>query len=94
MAQFTEKTAAMAALADLSKRLKISADDIAVISVHDADFPDMALGIPVSGEVAGQMIVSGWRIILSVADANYEYRASESQLRLRGFEGRNVLVEA
>ena len=81
------------ARADLAKRLGISEDEIKEKAVEEADFPDMALGAPVEGEMSGQMITSGWRITLDAGKGrSYEYRANQNQLRLRDYNGSNYKI--
>jgi len=58
----------------------------------EKDFPDMSLGAPVDGEMAAQMISSGWQIELSAGGKTYEYRADKYQLRLKGFNGTNYVI--
>ncbi len=78
------------ARADLAERLGVSEDEIKEEAIEEADFPDMALGAPVEGEMSGQMITSGWRIRLSAgASGSHEYRADQNQLRLYNFKGAN-----
>lgn len=77
---------------DLAKRLKIDAADVKERSVDDADFPDMALGAPESGEMSGQMITRGWRIQLEAQGHTYEYRADKNQVRAYKFKGKNYRV--
>lgn len=77
------------ARADLAKRLGLSEGEVREESVERAEFPDMALGAPVGGEMSGMMISPGWRIRLSAGNRSYEYRADERQLRLYDFKGRN-----
>jgi len=90
---FTKETAADRAKQDLAKRLGISGGDIKIQTVSDKDFPDMALGVPESGEMSGQMISSGWQIVLDAGGKDYEYRADKYQLRLRDFKGKNYVIE-
>jgi hypothetical protein len=81
------------AQADLAKRMGVSEDEINVGAVEEADFPDMALGAPVEGEMSGQMITSGWRITLEAGKGrSYEYRADQNQLRLRNYKGSNYKI--
>lgn len=81
------------ARSDLAKRLGVSEDEIKEEAVEEADFPDMALGAPVKGEMSGQMITSGWRIRLKAGERDgYEYRANENQLRLYNYKGSNHKV--
>ena len=89
---FTKESAVSAAKSDLAKRLKIGEGDISSGSVSDSDFPDMALGAPGKGEMAGQMISTGWTIKLNAGGKDYEYRADRDQLRLKNFEGKNHKV--
>ena len=78
------------ARADLAKRLGVSEDEIKEEAVEEADFPDMALGAPVKGEMSGQMITSGWRIRLRDGKGgSHEYRADQNQLRLYNHKGAN-----
>ena len=78
------------ARADLAERLGVSEDEITEEAVEEADFPDMALGAPVKGEMSGQMITSGWRIRLKAAKGgSHEYRADQNQLRLYNYKGGN-----
>ncbi|HEY6217599.1 MAG TPA: hypothetical protein VIW74_13110, partial [Pyrinomonadaceae bacterium] len=59
---------------------------------EDADFPDMALGAPESGEMSGQMITRGWRIQLEAQGQTYEYRADKNQVRAYKFKGKNYRI--
>jgi hypothetical protein len=78
------------ARADLAERLGVVEDEITEEAVEEADFPDMALGAPVKGEMSGQMISSGWRIRLrGPSGGSHEYRADQNQLRLYNYKGAN-----
>jgi len=90
---FTKDTAADRAKQDLANRLGIPDTDIKIQKVSDKDFPDMALGAPENGEMSGQMISSGWQIVLDAGGKDYEYRADKYQLRLRDFKGKNFVIE-
>jgi hypothetical protein len=74
---------------DLAQRLGVSDDEILEGSVEPAEFPNAALGAPVEGEMSAQVITPGWRIRLITNDKNFEYRATERQLRLFNFNGEN-----
>jgi len=78
---------------DLARRLKIDAGEIAERGVADKEFSDMSLGAPASGEMAAQMISSGWQIRLEAKGKPYEYRADKYQLRLHNFKGENYVIE-
>ena len=91
---FTKESAVERAKQDLAQRLGVSESEIES-SVTDAEFSDMALGAPADGEMAAQMITSGWRIELSVNGTNYEYRAQKyGELRLRDYNGTNYIIES
>lgn len=90
---FTKESAVERAKQDLAQRLGIAESEI-TDSATEAEFPDMVLGTPVGDEMAGMMISSGWRIDLSAGGEDYEYRADKYQLRLRGFNGTNYIIES
>lgn len=90
---FNKDSAVDAAREDLAKRLDISKDDIKLSSVSEKEFPDMSLGAPADDEMAAQMISNGWQIDLSANGGKYEYRADKYQLRLKDFNGSNVIVK-
>ena len=77
------------ARADLAARLGVAENEIQEEAVEEADFPDMALGAPLEGEMSGQMITPGVRIRLKASNRGYEYRANDRQLRLYNYKGRN-----
>ena len=89
----SKEEAVKRARADLAKRLGISENEIEEESVEQTDFPDMALGAPVKGEMSGQMMTSGWRIRLKAGSkGSGEYRANENQLRLHNYKGANYKI--
>ena len=92
--KFTRESAVERAKIDLAKRLSISEKDIAEKGVKEREFADMSLGAPENGEMAAQMIASGWEIDLSANGKKYEYRADKYQLRLHNFRGRNYVIES
>jgi len=77
---------------DLAQRLGISKDDVVRKSVEPVEFPDASLGAPLEDEMSAQVITPGWRITLKANDENYEYRATDRQLRLLNFNGENHRV--
>lgn len=91
---FTKESASKRAVKDLSARLGVTEKDIDVSSISESDFSDMSLGANVPGEMAAQMISSGWKIDLKAQGKKYEYRADKYQLRLVGFEGKNHVIES
>ena len=77
---------------DLAQRLGISKDDVVLKSVEPVEFPDSSLGSPLDDEMSAQVITPGWRITLKANDEDYEYRATDRQLRLLNFNGENHRV--
>ncbi len=90
---FNKESASAIAKQDLAKRLKISENDVEIVSVSDADFPDMTLGAASKGEMSAQMISSGWRITVKANSKNFEYRADKYQIRLYKFDGKNYVIK-
>jgi len=91
---FNKDSAVQRAKSDLAKRLGVNESEIKNDSVSETDFPNMSLGAPAEGEMAAQMISTGWKINLSADGKNYEYRADKYQLRLCGFKGTNHVIES
>jgi len=89
---FTREDAVDQARRDLAARLSLIEAEIKEVSVEDADFPDMALGAAVGGEMSGQMITSGWRIRLTADGKSFEYRANPNQIRLFNYKGSNYKI--
>lgn len=77
---------------DLAQRLRLNKTAITEAGVEQTDFPDASLGAPVADEMSAQVITPGWRIHLQAGGETYEYRATERQLRLVNFKGRNYRV--
>ena len=91
--KFTRESAVERAKSDLAERLGIDESDITENGVAERDFPDMSLGAPANGEMAAQMISSGWQIELSAEGKDYQYRADKYQLRLHNFNGENYVIK-
>ena len=89
---FTKEDAVERARKDLAARIGIKQEDIKPESVEETDFPDMALGAGVKGEMSGQMITPGWRIRLGANGNSFEYRANSQQIRLYDYRGVNYKV--
>ncbi|HEX6125837.1 MAG TPA: hypothetical protein VFZ23_10745 [Pyrinomonadaceae bacterium] len=90
---FTRESATERAKQDLAKRLDKDLGSIKELSVEKKDFPDMSLGAATDGEMAAQMISTGWEIKLGANEKTYEYRADKYHLRLVGFQGRNHVID-
>ncbi|MBK9163017.1 MAG: hypothetical protein IPM21_03760 [Acidobacteria bacterium] len=90
--KFDEKSAVERSKRDLAERLGVGENEISVKKVASTEFPDMSLGAPEDGEMAAQMIATGWKIGLASNGKDYEYRADKYQLRLKDFKGRNHVI--
>ena len=90
--RFTRESAVEAAKNDLAARLGIGSDEVDEKGISDREFPDMSLGAAADGEMAAQMIASGWVIRLGAKGRDYEYRGDKYQLRLHNFEGQNYVI--
>lgn len=91
---FTKETAVEKAKKDLAERLKIAESEIEIVSASEKEFSDMSLGAPAADEMSAQMISSGWSINLSAKGKKFDYRADKYQLRLRGYNGTNHIIES
>ncbi len=65
-----------AAVADLARRLGVSAQDIALAGAELRQWADACLGLPAPGELCAQVITPGFAITLQFADASYRYRTN------------------
>lgn len=90
---FSKENLADLAKKDLAERLNIGESEISVANIEDKDFPNMSLGAPSNGEMAAQMISSGWKIELATDGKSYEYRGDKYQLRLHNFNGENFVIK-
>jgi hypothetical protein len=64
-----------AAITDLAARRNVAPDTVQVVSVEDTDWSDTSLGCPQPGMFYAQIIVQGYRIVLSVGGQRVEYHA-------------------
>ena len=56
----------------------LPADAITVQSAQRVTWPDGSIGCPEAGMQYTQALVPGWRVILRVGDATYDYHAATS----------------
>ena len=90
---FNQTSAVERAKQDLAGRLKVSQDEIEVVSVSGREFPDASLGAPVDDEMSAQMISDGWQVTLRASGETYDYRADKYQLRLSNHGGKNHIIQ-
>ena len=71
------ETAVRAAIDDLAAKLKIASEAVQVASVSAVDWSDTSLGCPQPGMFYAQIIVQGYKIILSAGGQQVEYHADQ-----------------
>jgi hypothetical protein len=71
------------AIKELSKKLGLKQDDIKVISIEEATWPDTSLGLPEKGMSYAQMLVEGYRIILSAGQKRFEVHTGNGIIKIR-----------
>ncbi len=67
------------AKSDLSRRKAIPKEQIRLVSVEEVDWPNGSLGYPKPGMVYIQVIIPGYRVILSDGTNTYEYHTDKGQ---------------
>ena len=72
----TREEAFRESVKDLSKKIGAPASDIAGVAQEDMTWPDSCLGCVKTGETCAQVLTPGYRIILRVRDATYEYHTN------------------
>jgi hypothetical protein len=68
------------AIADLAKRLDITADQIEAVRVESVEWPDTSLGCPQPGQAYAQVITPGQIVVLSANGQEYEYHTGGDQI--------------
>ena len=63
---------------DLSERLEVSPESIAVQRAEEVVWRDGSLGCPQPGQAYTQALVHGYRVTLTVGDQAYDYHANDS----------------
>lgn len=64
---------------DLARRRDISAERIALKHIEGVDWPDASLGYPEEGKSYAQVIMPGYRLVLSDGTADFEYHTDKHQ---------------
>ena len=72
----TREEAFRAAVKDLAKKIGAPASDIAGVSQEDVTWSDSCLGCTATGESCAQVLTPGYKIVLRVRDATYEYHTN------------------
>ena len=69
--------AVRAAVSHLAAQIKVAPETVQVVSIAAADWSDTSLGCPQPGMFYAQVIVQGYRIVLSAGGAQTEYHADQ-----------------
>jgi hypothetical protein len=62
---------------DISDRLAIAEDEILVMDIRKAEWPNSCLGIPDRGNMCAQVITTGYEVTLQAKNKVYVYRTDE-----------------
>lgn len=60
----------------LAQQLQLNLEQIEVISVQDVEWPDACLGVYTADMMCAQVITPGFRVVLAVDGAQYEYHTN------------------
>ena len=63
--------------ADLEGHSRTSRSEFTLLAAESVQWPDGSLGCPEPGQMYTQALVNGYRIVIGIADQQYDYRASE-----------------
>lgn len=78
------KQAVAAAKQALAEQMKVTVDQIELISVKSVQFRDSSLGCPQKGMVYLQVITPGYQVMLSLEGQTYDYRVAGQKTILCG----------
>lgn len=79
-----EKQTVAVAKQALAERMKVTTDQIELISVKSVQFRDSSLGCPQKGMVYLQVITPGYQVMLSLEGQTYDYRVAGQKTILCG----------
>jgi hypothetical protein len=71
------ETALAAAIADLSKQVGLSADQITLVSMEAQEWGDTSLGCPQPGMMYAQVITPGYLMVLEAQGQQYKYHTDQ-----------------
>lgn len=64
---------------DLAVRKSVSMGKIVLKHIEAVDWPDASLGCPEEGKACAQVIMPGYRLVLSDGTADFEYHTDKHQ---------------
>jgi hypothetical protein len=72
------EAAVRAAISDLAAKRKVAPEAVQVVSVEPVDWSDTSLGCPQPGMFYAQIIVQGYKIVLSADGQQAEYHSDQN----------------
>lgn len=70
----------------IAKQLDVAVTDLKIVEARQQTWPDTCLGLADTEEVCGQMLVQGWRVVVSDGQKTWVYRTDA--------QGRNIRLES
>lgn len=70
--------AALNARKMLVDQLKVDVDLVGLVSAEQVDWPDACMGIQQPGVMCAQIIISGYKVVLSANGLEYEFHTNET----------------
>jgi hypothetical protein len=64
---------------NLARQLSIPIDEIELLEVQEAMWPDASLGCPEPGMMYAQVLTEGYLVVLAAGEATYEYHTDRDQ---------------
>ena len=80
----TSQAAIDMATADLALRLGVDASSVGLVGVEGQTWSDASLGCPEPDRFYAQVLMDGYRILLSAGDETYEYHSGQGRVVLCG----------
>ena len=74
---------AAAARRELAARFEIAPEDIEVVAVTPAEWPDSCLGAGGQDEVCAEVITPGYEVVLQLSETQYTYRTDQTGTNVR-----------
>jgi hypothetical protein len=75
-----------AAIEDLAGRFEAAPEEVEVLAVERAEWPDACLGVPQEDEACAQVITPGYEVKLRLGPNVYTYRTDETGANVRFFD--------
>ena len=70
-------------LKEVSQQQNVAAEQLSIVEIKEADWPDGCLGLAGPDEFCTQMIVPGWAIAVSDGNTTWNYRTDLDMLQVK-----------